>query len=249
MSFEHEEEAFRAFMEDWPDNAVMLVDTYDTVAGVRHAIAAARATGVRLRGVRLDSGDLDALSRAARSLLDEAGMGDAEIVASGDLEERQIARLVAAGAPIDLWGVGTDLGTSRDSPAVGGVYKLVADKPAEGRWRSTFKRSPAKATMPGPKQVFRRRSGGRMCGDVIATSAESLDGEPLLVPVMRAGKRLAAESLDDLRARVAAGLESLPPALRVPDPGPGDAYPVACSERLQELTDRARAGHDVEAPA
>jgi nicotinate phosphoribosyltransferase len=88
-----------------------------------------------------------------------------------------------------------------------------------------------------------------MCGDVIATSAESLDGEPLLVPVMRAGKRLAAESLDDLRARVAAGLESLPPALRVPDPGPGDAYPVACSERLQELTDRARAGHDVEAPA
>jgi nicotinate phosphoribosyltransferase len=101
MSFEREEDAFHAFMEDFPGNAVMLVDTYDTVEGVRRAIAAARSTGVRLSGVRLDSGDLLELSRNARALLDEAGMRDARIVASGDLEERRIAELTMADAPID----------------------------------------------------------------------------------------------------------------------------------------------------
>jgi nicotinate phosphoribosyltransferase len=250
MSFEHEEDAFRAFMEDTPENAVMLVDTYDTIQGVRHAISAARATGVRLMGVRIDSGDLDALSRAARSLLDEAGMGDAQIVASGDLEESQIARLVAAGAPIDVWGVGTDLGTSRDSPAVGGVYKLVADMPVPGRWRSAYKRSPAKATMPGPKQVFRRSSGGRMREDVIALADESLEGRPLLVPAMREGRRVGAEPLERMRARAATELDSLPPALRDLDPEEAfEPYPVSTSERLRELAERARAGEDIEAPA
>jgi nicotinate phosphoribosyltransferase len=250
MSFEHEEDAFRAFMEDTPENAVMLVDTYDTLRGVRHAISAARATGVHLKGVRLDSGDLDALSRAARGLLDEAGMRDAQIVASGDLEERQIARLVAAGAPIDLWGVGTDLGTSRDSPAVGGVYKLVADMPVPGRWRSAYKRSPAKATMPGPKQVFRRSAGGRMAGDVVAVADESLPGRPLLVAAMRAGERVGAEPLERMRARAATELDSLPDALReLGSDGGGERYPVTCSDRLQELTKRAIAGEDVEAPA
>jgi nicotinate phosphoribosyltransferase len=250
MSFEHEEDAFRAFMEDTPENAVMLVDTYDTLRGVRHAISAARATGVHLKGVRLDSGDLDALSRAARGLLDEAGMRDAQIVASGDLEERQIARLVAAGAPIDLWGVGTDLGTSRDSPAVGGVYKLVADMPVPGRWRSAYKRSPAKATMPGPKQVFRRSAGGRMAGDVVAVADESLPGRPLLVAAMRAGERVGADPLERMRARAATELDSLPDALReLGSDGGGERYPVTCSDRLQELTKRAIAGEDVEAPA
>jgi nicotinate phosphoribosyltransferase len=250
MSFEHEEDAFRAFMEDWPGNAVMLVDTYDTREGIRRAIAAARATGVRLAGVRIDSGDLGALAREARALLDDAGFRDTQVVASGDLEEAQIARLVAQGAPIDVWGVGTDLGTSRDSPTVGGVYKLVADMPAPGRWRSTFKRSPAKETMPGPKQEFRRRVDGEMRGDVIAASAESLPGEPLLVPVMRGGDRVGAEPLTRMRERTAAELESLPRYLRdlTPD-GPSEPYPVSCSERLAELTERAFAGHDVEAPA
>ena len=216
MSFQREEDAFRAFMEDFPHNAVMLVDTYDTLQGVRNAISAARATGVHLRGVRLDSGDLRALSRGARALLDEAGMRDAVIVASGDLEERQIARLVAAGAPIDLWGVGTDLGTSRDSPAVGGVYKIVADMPAPGRWRSVHKRSPAKATMPGAKQVFRHAQAGRICGDVVALADESLDGRPLLVPAMRGGKRLPGDTLVAMRERAAAELSSLPDGLRAP---------------------------------
>lgn len=155
MSFDEEEEAFRAFMEDTPENAIMLVDTYDTPGGVRRAISASRATGVELKGVRLDSGDLNALSRETRKLLDEAGMGNTRIIASGDLEERRIVELVAGGAPIDSWGVGTDLGTSRDAPAVSGVYKLVADQPSdEAGWRPLIKRSPAKSTVPHPSRCF-----------------------------------------------------------------------------------------------
>jgi nicotinate phosphoribosyltransferase len=250
MSFDHEEDAFRAFMEDNADNAVMLVDTYDTIQGVRHAIAAARATGVHLKGVRIDSGDLDSLSRAARELLDEASMEDAQIVVSGDLEEGQIEGLVAARAPIDLFGVGTDLGTSRDSPAVGGVYKLVADMPVPGRWRSAFKRSPAKATVPGPKQVFRRAEEGRMAGDVIALADESLDGQPLLVAAMRDGEPMGAEPLERMRERATAELESLPEPLRELGPEGGhEPYPVTCSERLEKLTARAMAGEDIEARA
>jgi nicotinate phosphoribosyltransferase len=236
MSFESEEEAFRAFMEDTPENAVMLVDTYDTLDGVRHAIAASRATGVELKGVRLDSGDLLELSRAARELLDAADMRATRIVASGDLEEGQIGDLVAAGAPIDVWGVGTDLGTSRDSPALGGVYKLVADRPEHDGWRTVAKRSPAKATVPGPKQVFRAYRDGVCDGDTVAVMDEQVDGEPLLVPVMRGGRRVRAESLDELRARALAQLEALPSALRVPPPGTEPRpYPVALTPRLRSL--------------
>jgi nicotinate phosphoribosyltransferase len=250
MSFPAELDAFRAFLQDTPENAVLLVDTYDTLQGVRRAIAASRATGVPLQGVRLDSGDRLALSRATRELLDHAGMPEAAIVVSGDLDERQLADLVSAGAPVDVWGVGTDLGTSRDSPAVGGVYKLVADMPVPGRWRSAYKRSPAKATMPGPKQVFRRSAGGRMAGDVVAVADESLPGRPLLVAAMRAGERVGAEPLERMRARAATELDSLPDALReLGSDGGGERYPVTCSDRLQELTKRAIAGEDVEAPA
>ena len=223
MSFEDEEEAFRAFMEDHPDNAVMLVDTYDTVEGVRRAISASREVGVPLRGVRIDSGDLLTLSRTARRLLDEAGMSETTILASGDLDEGRIAELVAADAPIDRWGVGTDLGTSRDSPAVGGVYKLVADRLGEGGWRGTLKTSPDKATVPGAKQVFRRYEEGRMRGDVIAAAGEQGEGRPLLVPAMRSGRRVGSESLDTMRDRARAELQALPVT---------DHYPVEYSHAL-----------------
>lgn len=234
MSFEDEQEAFRAFMTDFPDNAVMLVDTYDTEQGVRHAIVAARETGVRLVGVRLDSGDLLELSRASRALLDDAGMAHTRIFASGDLEERRIAELVAARAPIDAWGVGTDLGTSRDSPTVNGVYKLVSDL-RDGTWRGVWKRSPAKATVPGAKQVFRSFDDGEMRGDTIAGAEERLDGVPLLVPAMRGGEIVLREALEDMRARAAAGLASLPPRLRRGDAGEaGEPYPVSYSTRLRD---------------
>ena len=225
--------AFRAFVADHPGDTTLLVDTYDTLEGVRNAIAAAEEAGAELAGIRLDSGDLESLSRAARTLLDDAGLESTRIAASGDLHEGRIAELVAAGAPIDLWGVGTDLGTSRDSPVVNGVYKLVADRGSGGDWRDMVKRSEAKATVPGAKQVFRRSAGGEMAGDVIARADEDLEGEPLLVPAMRGGETVAAESLDEIRARATKQLASLPERLRAPaaDDEP-EAYPVAYSQRL-----------------
>ena len=248
MSFATEQDAFRAFMRDTPENAVMLVDTFDTVEGVRHAIAASHETGVALKGVRLDSGDRLELARAARSLLDEAGLHDAAIVVSGDLDERQIAELVAAGAPVDVWGVGTDLGTSRDSPTVGGVYKLVADR-ADGDWRPVAKRSPAKATLPGPKQVFRHVAGGAMREDVLAVDGEPLLGHPLLETVMRDGRSLLRDSLHDLRRRAAGELRALPEPLRRPGPAPAEPYPVVLSDALVRLTARVQGLEDAAALA
>jgi nicotinate phosphoribosyltransferase len=231
MSFEREEDAFRAFMEDFPGNAVMLVDTYETVEGVRRAIAAARATGVPLAGVRLDSGDLLDLSRKARALLDAAGFSKARIVASGDLEEGQIARLTASAAPIDSFGVGTDLGTSRDSPVVNGIYKLVAHR-LGGEWRDVRKRSPEKATVPGAKQVFRDYTGDEMRGDVIARVEEQLPGRPLLVPFVRNGVSVREETIEQLSERARAELEALPSGLRELD-SEGESYPVSYSERCR----------------
>jgi nicotinate phosphoribosyltransferase len=231
LSFANEEEAFRAFMEDNPDNALLLVDTYDTIEGVKRAIETSRETGVPLAGVRLDSGDLAALARETRRLLDEAGMMEARIVASGDLEESRIAGLCAAEAPIDLWGVGTDLGTSRDSPVVNGVYKIVADLSGDA-WRGVAKLSEQKETVPGAKQVFRQFRDGEMADDVIAAAEEELDGEPLLVPAMRSGEIVLDEDLERMRERTARSLAALPQALRRGEAGA--TYPVAYSERLRE---------------
>jgi nicotinate phosphoribosyltransferase len=231
MSFEHERDAYRAFMEDFPESAVILVDTYDTLEGVRHAIAASRDTGVPLRGVRLDSGDLLELSREARRILDDAGMTETRIVASGDLEEHRITALVEAGAPIDTWGVGTELGTSRDSPVVNGVYKLVADRGADG-WRGVWKHSPDKATHPGPKQVFRSYANGTMTGDVIAAEGEKPGGEPLLTAFMREGEIVREEDLDEIRERTSAQLAALPAALRPPE-DEVPPYPVTYSQTLE----------------
>jgi nicotinate phosphoribosyltransferase len=231
MSFEHERDAYTAFMEDFPESPVILVDTYDTLEGVRHAIAASRDTGVPLLGVRLDSGDLLELSREARRILDDAEMTETGIVASGDLEEHRITALVEAGAPIDTWGVGTELGTSRDSPVVNGVYKLVADRGADG-WRGVWKRSPDKATHPGPKQVFRSYSNGTMTGDVITGDGEEPGGEPLLTAFMREGEIVREETLDEIRERTAAQLAALPAALRPPE-NEVPPYPVTYSKTLE----------------
>jgi nicotinate phosphoribosyltransferase len=236
LAFDTEQEAFRCFAESFPNSAVLLVDTYDTLEGVRNAIAASRDAGFRLAGIRLDSGDLLDLSREARRLLDEAGMSDVRITASGDLHEGRIAELVAAGAPIDLWGVGTDLGTSRDSPVVNGVYKLVARR-HDGEWQGVWKRSADKVTVPGPKQVFRSRSGETITGDVIAAADEHLDGEPLLAPAMRRGELTGVETLAEIRERTTAQLAALPGELRRPGGGIGpEPYPVRYSDRLRAAT-------------
>jgi nicotinate phosphoribosyltransferase len=234
LSFESEEKAFEAFMRENPENALLLVDTYDTIEGVRRAIEASRRTQIPLAGIRLDSGDLAALAREARRLLDEAGLRDARIVASGDLEEHKIAEMCGAGAPIDLWGVGTELGTSRDSPVVNGVYKIVADLSGEA-WRGVAKRSEAKETLPGAKQVFRMFKNGTMVEDVVGTADEQLDGEPLLVPAMRRGEIVLAETFEDMRDRTKRSMRALPPALR--SRGEKPRYPVSHSV---ELTEAAR---------
>jgi nicotinate phosphoribosyltransferase len=223
LSFEREQDAFERFMRTNPDNTVLLVDTYDTIEGVRRAIAASRATGVSLAGVRLDSGDIPTLAREARRVLDDEGFGDTRIVASGDLEEHRIAEMCRAGVPVDVWGVGTEVGTSRDSPVVNGVYKLVADL-SDGAWRGVAKLSPGKETLPGAKQVFRWFQDGAMTRDVVGPADEELDGEPLLVPAMRNGEIIAPKNLDEIRQRAKRSLGELPTGLpyRVDLPARGE---------------------------
>jgi nicotinate phosphoribosyltransferase len=150
MAHATEEEAFDAYVKTFPNASILLIDTYDTVRGAARAAAIA---GERLRGVRLDSGDLDALSRAVRKVLDEAGCKTTQIVASGDLNEHSIARLRASGAPIDLYGVGTELVVPPDGPTLGGVYKLVEINRG-GRVMPIAKFSEGKGTFPGAHQVY-----------------------------------------------------------------------------------------------
>ncbi len=225
LSFTSELEAFCAFLQDHPGNAVLLIDTFDSRTGIRHAIEASDSTGIPLKGIRLDSGDLLELSRTARRLLDESGHIDTQITASGDLNEDRIAELVAAAAPVDVWGVGTELGTSRDSPVVNGIYKLVADQRADGSWRAVEKRSPLKETRGGVKQVYRRTAGGEMVEDIVAPVDREVPGDPLLVPVMRAGEIVHKEPLAESCKRARLQLAALPPRFRTLDAGP-PAYPV-----------------------
>ncbi len=249
---------------------MFLVDTYDTIEGVRRAIAVGeqlRARGHALAGVRLDSGDLVALSQAARRLLDAAGFQDAAIVASNDLDELEIMRLHAAGARISVWGVGTRLVTGHDQPALGGVYKLAAvrgDASQPWQYRIKLSEEPIKVSNPGVQQVLRHRGadGGFVC-DVIhetelgtGAAAHRIDapaerfvpegeGEPLLVPLLRAGVPVyTPPPLAESRARTLAQLERLPAGVRkLQEP---ERYPVGLDERLQTLKDgliaKARSG-------
>ncbi len=230
MAFDDEAEAFRAYARDFPGSAIFLIDTYDTVEGAHRAAAVARELaerGVHVRGVRLDSGDLGALAKRVRVILDDAGLPDVEILASGDLDEYRIAELVAAEAPIDAFGVGTRLGTSHDQPSLGAVYKLVED--AGG---PRMKLSEGKVTFPGRKQVHRFDDH-----DVLALASDDVPGgRPLLELVMADGRRLPpgfspvlAEVADRSRAAVAA----LPADQRRLSPVP--PYEVRLSDGLAGL--------------
>ncbi|MFM2246339.1 MAG: hypothetical protein RL071_2413 [Pseudomonadota bacterium] len=228
MVFGDEPAAFRAYAEALPNNCVFLVDTYDTLDGVRNAIEVGRwlqARGQRLLGVRLDSGDLLGLAQGARALLDAAGFTDAAVIASNDLDEHEITRLRAAGAPIAVWGVGTRLATGHDQPALGGVYKLGALRAADGSWEDRVKLSeqPAKVSTPGLLRLRRRLDPetGLIDGDLIwderdpAPTGGHPDDHELLVPALRGGQRVEPpQPITLARARAAAGLARLPPALR-----------------------------------
>jgi nicotinate phosphoribosyltransferase len=239
MSFSEELEAFRTFARDFPTNAMLLIDTYDTMQGVANAITVGRelaANGARLRGVRIDSGDLVAQSRAVRAALDAAGFRDARIFLSGDLNEYRIAELLDQGAAVDAFGVGTELGTSADAPSIGGVYKLVED---EKGYR--IKLSTGKATLPGRKQVWRRTDDeGQPAGDVIALHDEPVPPghAPLLVPAMQSGQRIISEPLTAIRQRCTERLAALPEELRALEDLV--TYPVALSPALAELSARMK---------
>jgi nicotinate phosphoribosyltransferase len=239
MAHENEEEAFRQFLDIYPNHAVLLVDTYDVRAAVERIIAMGR----KPRGVRLDSGDLAADSVWVRRRLDQAGWRDVEVFASGDLEEDRIAALLASGARIDGFGVGTALATSSDAPSLGVIYKLV-ELERGGAVHNAAKFSEAKVTYPGRKQVFRfTGSSGKYAEDIIALEEEQFSGaESLLVPVMQGGKRaLPATELEEARRRCLADLERLPESvLDLHPPYPSAGYPVRYSVRLEDLLDEVR---------
>jgi nicotinate phosphoribosyltransferase len=262
MSFDDELEAFRAYARAMPANVVLLVDTYDTLNGVRHAIEIGRelrASGHELLGIRLDSGDLAWLSIEARKLLDAAGFEKAQILATNDLDENIIDSLKAQGARIVSWGVGTRLVTAFDEPALGGIYKLAAIREGDG-WSPRIKISEqtAKTSIPGILQVRRFSVGAEFRGDLIydvttgppgAVLVDPLDptrrkgmpegaaGEDLLVPVVRNGEAVyEAPALEAVRARTQAQLAQLHPAIkRLVNP---HLYPVGLEPSLHERRTR-----------
>ena len=228
QAHESEREAFAHFAEVFPNNAVLLIDTYDTVEGARKAVDVGRTH--RIKGVRLDSGDLGALAKEVRPILDAAGQRQAIIFASGSLDEERVAELVAAGAPIDSFGIGTSLDTSSDHPYLDAVYKLQ-----EYGGRPRRKRSTGKATWPGRKQVYRRYGeDGRFLRDVVTVEGDAQPGEPLLELVMKAGRRLPQPTLAEARAHAAAQLARLPERLRTLEPA-AEPYPVEIASALREL--------------
>lgn len=225
MSFAREADAFRAFHEIFPEHTTLLLDTYDTLAAAKLATE----IGPSLRGVRLDSGDLCELSKQTRAILDQAGLRQTKIMASGDLDEGKIAAMLAKGAPIDLFGVGTELSTSRDEPALGGVYKLV-----ELNGQPKMKLSQDKATYPYCKQVWREYADdGSFLGDTIGLANETNHGgEALLKPVMRDGELIAPlPSLIEMQAHARQQLQSLPEIYKaLTQPA---SYPVRYSTELE----------------
>lgn len=232
-AFDDEAAAFEAFALARPDNVVLLLDTYDTEAAARKVVALAprlKAAGIAIRGVRLDSGDLVALSKGVRRILDAGGLKDTTIFASGGLDENALLAFAGTHAPIDGLGIGTSLTTSADAPSADCVYKIQEYAGVPRR-----KRSERKATWPGRKQVWRRYdANGRMAGDLLSLEDHEKAGEPLIHPVMKNGTRVApSPSLDEIRRHAKRELERLPDDLARLTPGA--SYPVEVADDLIKL--------------
>jgi nicotinate phosphoribosyltransferase len=236
--FPSERRSFEALLETFPDTAILLVDTYDPLAGAEIAAT----LGENVLGVRLDSGDLWEKSREVRAILDRHGRHDTKIVASGDLNEFKIEDLMAHGAPIDSFGVGTDLVTSRDVPALSVVYKLVETE-AGGIVAPKTKFSEEKVYWPGRKQVFRFSEAGKYHHDLLACAQEDYpEASPLLEPVMRSGRRLEPSlPVKQIHDRTLANFSRLPEDYRALSGAP--LYPVRKSPALNQLLDDVRAQH------
>ncbi len=232
QAFDQELDAFRAFAKVYPDEPTLLIDTYDVSSGARHAAMIEPAAAA----VRIDSGDLNIESRKARTILDEMGRTATKIVVSGDLEEHAIAMLVEQGAPIDAFGVGTELITSRDAPAISMVDKLVE---FEGSGR--IKLSVGKKTYPLGKQVSRRLNAeGKFAGDHVTRFDEPIVERPLMLPVVESGYVLQDwPSIESIRAHCKAQSEGLPESLRSLDTT--GRYPVTYSDALEAEAERLMA--------
>ena len=234
MTHDSEEQAFANYVATFPNASILLIDTYDTVRGAERAVKIAKD---KLKGVRLDSGDLGALSKEVRELLDAAGCQAAKIVASSDLNEYKIASLLADGAPIDVFGVGTELVCSKDAPSLGGVYKVVQFERA-GRTVPIAKFAQGKATYPGPHQVYRQQDGS---GDILALSSEAAPAGAiaLLESRIQAGKALSnGPDLAASRTYAMRNIEQLPDVLHELEPASEPPYSVTISAALQELSER-----------
>lgn len=250
MSFPSELEAFMAFAEDFPDNVLLLIDTYDTLRGAENAVKVAKQLekrGYRLKGVRIDSGDLAEMSKRVREILDRNGLHYVKILLSGDLNEYRIRELLAKGAKADMFGVGTELGTSHDAPSLGGIYKLVEDEMGP-----RIKLSSGKLTYPGKKQVWRiYRRDGTLLEDVIALEGEGITAEgekvPLLVRVIEKGELvLQLPKLEEIRERCLRALASLPLDLHELDGGAKP--PIRLSQGLIALTESLIEAHSISPP-
>ena len=236
-SFEREIDAFRSFVASFPDNSILLIDTYDTLAGARKAVEIAREMAHKdqhLRGVRIDSGDLASLAKGVRRIFDDARLTDVKIIGSGGLDEYDLAALAEANAPYDSYGVGTKMGVSADAPWFDMAYKLV-----EYNGRSVLKLSTGKASFPGRKQIFRfADQQGWLMKDVIALRNEELAGaEPLLKKVMEKGEmKEPYPNLKEIRESFSGEfgrLDEKSKAIRNPA-----AYPVELSPRLRQLREK-----------
>ncbi|MCH7841950.1 MAG: nicotinate phosphoribosyltransferase [Chloroflexi bacterium] len=238
-TFATELDAFRAYAQSFPGRTILLIDTYDTISGAWNAVQVAKemeGDGQRLMAVRLDSGDFDELSRRVRTILDDSGLDYVKILASGGLDEYELETLVKAGAPIDLFGVGTKAGVSADAPWSDMAYKLVC---FDGR--PVMKLSPEKVSLPGAKQVFRTKdAAGMFARDIIALDDEELPGGlPLLEEVMKDGRRTGPQvTLEEVRKRFQDDFAALDGRFKVLNNPP--RFPVAISGKLERLTSEVR---------
>jgi len=232
LAFSNELEAFQNYYKTFPESTILLIDTYSIEQGVRNAIK----TGPMIRGVRIDSGDLLDESKKVRQILDDAGMDHVNIVASGDLNEYKIARLVQNGAPIDSFGVGTQMVTSADAPSLGGIYKLVEQK-IKGKIRYRAKFSPKKITYPGKKQVFRfLGKDDNYISDTIGLESEEIKKrhKKLLVPVIEKGEVVYDfPEISQIRENFFKNFERLDTRYKAIDRK--EIYPVHYSDAIQKL--------------
>jgi nicotinate phosphoribosyltransferase len=230
LAHETEEEAFENFAKHYPDNAILLVDTFNTIEGVKKAVKVIKKLGLKkFKGIRLDSGDIVSLAKESRKILDEAGFKDAMIFVSGGLNEYKIKEYLDKGAPIDAWGVGTELVVSADLPYLDCAYKLVE---YDGKPKMKF--SPHKITLPSKKQVYRIFKDGKIKKDIICSFDEEFDGEPLLKKYMEKGKVIEKlPKLEEIKQKAISNLEKLPEDMK-------DIYKTVhflpeVSEKLQKI--------------